>query len=248
MLLLLPIAPHIGSVMRKRFPFSDAIIADHNKTRHVRIFFECAVYSEQTSPNTNRALNLLLNPGVIHSCLTQPNTIGPSNNLCYHYNDHNGRDYGSNQQPHITQPFIQAQIKENIKAPRHWPLWGKFTDDRWIPRTNGQWRGKCFPLMTSSCGCSKSISYLYLCNDRPLYKTVLLRKNNALLTLCVPIFFRENKSIYLHIMSLLHIDMTQAVEMPPQVRQVLTYSTQSISYLPCWTGLIWSPCVKGEQI
>ena len=36
------------------------------------------------------------------------------------------------------QPFIQAQIKENIKAPRHWPLWGEFTGDRWIPRTNGQ--------------------------------------------------------------------------------------------------------------
>ena len=33
----------------------------------------------------------------------------------------------------FTQPFIQAQIKENIKALRHWPLWGEFTDDRWIP-------------------------------------------------------------------------------------------------------------------
>ena len=47
--------------------------------------------------------------------------------------------------------FVQAQIKENIKAPRHWPLWGEFTCDRWIPRTEGQWRGKCFRLMTSSC-------------------------------------------------------------------------------------------------
>ena len=26
----------------------------------------------------------------------------------------------------FTQPFIQAQIKENIKAPRHWPLCGEF--------------------------------------------------------------------------------------------------------------------------
>ena len=26
----------------------------------------------------------------------------------------------------------------NIKAPRHWPSCGKFTGDRWIPRTNGQ--------------------------------------------------------------------------------------------------------------
>ena len=36
----------------------------------------------------------------------------------------------------LTQTFIQAQIKENIKAPRHWPLCGEFTVDRWIPRTN----------------------------------------------------------------------------------------------------------------
>ena len=38
----------------------------------------------------------------------------------------------------FTQTFIQAQIKENTKAPRHWPLCGEFTDDRWIPRTKGQ--------------------------------------------------------------------------------------------------------------
>ena len=37
----------------------------------------------------------------------------------------------------ITQAYIQAQIKENIKAPRHWLLWGEFTGDRWIPRTKG---------------------------------------------------------------------------------------------------------------
>ena len=38
----------------------------------------------------------------------------------------------------FTLPFIQAQIKENIKAPRHWPLWGEITRDRWIPCINGQ--------------------------------------------------------------------------------------------------------------
>ena len=38
----------------------------------------------------------------------------------------------------FTQSFVQAQIKESIKAPRHWPLWGEFTGDRWIPRTKGQ--------------------------------------------------------------------------------------------------------------
>ena len=40
--------------------------------------------------------------------------------------------------PLFTQPFIRVQIKENITAPRHWPLCGEFTGDRWIPRTNGQ--------------------------------------------------------------------------------------------------------------
>ena len=34
--------------------------------------------------------------------------------------------------------FVQAQIRENIKAPRHWPLWGEFAGDRWIPRKKGQ--------------------------------------------------------------------------------------------------------------
>ena len=38
----------------------------------------------------------------------------------------------------FTQAFTEAQIKENIKAPRHWPLCREFTGDRWIPRTNGQ--------------------------------------------------------------------------------------------------------------
>ena len=33
----------------------------------------------------------------------------------------------------FTQLFVLTQIKENIKAPRHWPLWAEFTGDRWIP-------------------------------------------------------------------------------------------------------------------
>ena len=43
------------------------------------------------------------------------------------------------------QSFIQAQIIENIKAPRYWPLCGEFTGDpqKW-PVTR-----KCFHLMTS---------------------------------------------------------------------------------------------------
>ena len=35
----------------------------------------------------------------------------------------------------IVHSTVQAQIKENTKAPRHWPLWGESTGDQWIPRS-----------------------------------------------------------------------------------------------------------------
>ena len=50
----------------------------------------------------------------------------------------------------IVYSTVYSGAYENIKASRHWPLCGEFTGDRRIPRTNGQWRGKCFRLMTSS--------------------------------------------------------------------------------------------------
>ena len=37
-----------------------------------------------------------------------------------------------------TRQFIRAQIKENIKVPRHWPLCREITGDRLIPRINDQ--------------------------------------------------------------------------------------------------------------
>ena len=53
---------------------------------------------------------------------------------------HNERDGVSNLQPHdcLLNRLFKAQIKENIKATRHWPLCGEFNGDWWIPRTNGQ--------------------------------------------------------------------------------------------------------------
>ena len=41
---------------------------------------------------------------------------------------HNERDGVSNRL--FAQPFVQAQIKENIKAPRYWLLWGESAGDR----------------------------------------------------------------------------------------------------------------------
>ena len=53
---------------------------------------------------------------------------------------HNERDGVSYHQPHecLLNRSTKAQIKQNIKAPRHWPLWGEFTSDRLIPHTEGQ--------------------------------------------------------------------------------------------------------------
>ena len=65
--------------------------------------------------------------------------------------------------PLFTQPFIQTQNKEIIKARRHWPLCGEFTGGRWIPRTNGQWHGKCFHLMTLPWG--KFVWNLWKCQQ-----------------------------------------------------------------------------------
>ena len=73
---------------------------------------------------------------------------------------HNGRDGVSNHQPHhcLLNRLFRRRSKKNIKAPRHWPFRGEFTNDRWIPSTKDQWRGKCFHLITSSCLSIRSIS------------------------------------------------------------------------------------------
>ena len=41
---------------------------------------------------------------------------------------HNGRDGVPNHR--CVDCLLKVQIKKNIKAPRHWPLWGEFTGDR----------------------------------------------------------------------------------------------------------------------
>ena len=50
----------------------------------------------------------------------------------------------------FTQPFVQAQTKDNTKASRHWPFWREFTGQRWIPSQRTSNAEKGFHLMTSS--------------------------------------------------------------------------------------------------
>ena len=74
--------------------------------------------------------------------------IGSKNSIALHW-CHYERDGVSNHL-RLAYVFVQVRIKENIKALRHWPLWGESTGVRWIPLTKSQQRRKCFHLMTSS--------------------------------------------------------------------------------------------------
>ena len=39
----------------------------------------------------------------------------------------------------IVYPSVYSgAVQRKHQTPRHWPLWGEFTGDRWIPRTKGQ--------------------------------------------------------------------------------------------------------------
>ena len=67
---------------------------------------------------------------------------------------HNGRDSVSNHQPHGC--LLESSVYSDADQRKHQSSASlafvrEFTGDRWIPRTNGQERGKCFHLMTSSC-------------------------------------------------------------------------------------------------
>ena len=66
---------------------------------------------------------------------------------------HIEHDGVSNHQPDdcLLNRLFNAQIKENITAPRHWPLCGEFTGDRGIPRKKGPVTLHFFYLMTSPC-------------------------------------------------------------------------------------------------
>ena len=57
--------------------------------------------------------------------------------LQWHHNERNGILNQRRLNGLFAQPFVWAQIKKNIKALRHWPLWGEFTGARWIPSQRG---------------------------------------------------------------------------------------------------------------
>ena len=56
-----------------------------------------------------------------------------------------GKDI-SNHQPHDCLLNCLFRRNENIKALRHWPLWGEFTGDRWNSPHKGSVTRKMFPF------------------------------------------------------------------------------------------------------
>ena len=52
---------------------------------------------------------------------------------------HNGRDNVSNHQPHdrLLNRLFRRRSKKTSQLQRHWSFCGEFTEDRWIPLTNG---------------------------------------------------------------------------------------------------------------
>ena len=83
--------------------------------------------------------NGLKDPTVPISTLRRSGHPYPHHRIQWEYNGLRGENRGpfKGQQASASNPvmqaFVKTQIKENINAPRHWPLWGEFPGDRWFP-------------------------------------------------------------------------------------------------------------------
>ena len=70
--------------------------------------------------------------------------------------------------------YSDADQRKRQSSPSLAFVWG-IHRDRWIPRTKGQLRGKCFHLMTSSCYVKNQIDLkMWVTCLAPIYSTVLL--------------------------------------------------------------------------
>ena len=115
--------PHKWSVRRKMFPFDDVIIITFWVTIINTAFLP--IHCKGVSCEKSVTWHVLMNTPFL---------------VCGHYNDVIMSAMAS-QVTSLTIVYstvYQAQMRDNTKAPCHWPLCGEFTGDQWIPRTNGQ--------------------------------------------------------------------------------------------------------------
>ena len=125
-------SPHKWTVTRKMFPFDDVIMI-------------CTVLV----PYTGMQVNLFIVPDNTDKLTTGTVSLQKTSQACL-LGSHRHCKLATNitvipwwaqwrlKSPAFrvfAEPFVQAQIKDNIKALRRWPLWGESTGDRWIPLT-----------------------------------------------------------------------------------------------------------------
>ena len=112
----------------------------HTITFRIPVFTLSAVWIQYCS--YGRFYILVLPATKAHGAKKQPWRIWVNRPMPNHNKTHQPLQWRHNERDCVlnlfTQPFVQPQVKENIKAPRHWQLWGIFTGDRWNPRTKGQ--------------------------------------------------------------------------------------------------------------
>ena len=139
-----------------------------------------------------------------------------------------------------------AQIKENIKARRHWPLWGEFTGDRWIPLTKGQQPGKCSQLMTSSWNGFKAVFHVRqgIVFDSSLLRSIAHRRTHMVKiyinqwTLVGYILSRMPVSRLLAVLPIIIIVIYEAVNSTePFSRSITTYQCSCIC--PWWWWILY---------
>ena len=92
--------------------------------------------------------------------------------------------------------FVSAHIKDNIKAPRHWPLWGEFAGDRWMA-SNAEnvsiwWRHN------AACG---TIARTHGCvrNDSETHSTGVTGLHSRLRRSCNPV--TQSRAFHCHVRS-----------------------------------------------
>ena len=133
---------HKCPVTQKCFHWMTSSCICGNQMLHIICYFLSVLFSIQfyTIPTIFRFRGemswsvwfrlFFIHPSALHSAVC----LSVSLQWC-----HNERGSVSNyQRLFFAQLPVQARIKGNIKAPRHWPLCGEFTGDRGIPRTNIQ--------------------------------------------------------------------------------------------------------------
>ena len=129
----------------------------------------------------------------------------------------------------FTQPLIRAQIKENIKAPRHWSFCGEFTGTGEIPAQKWPVTWKMFPfddvIMNNQELC---IRLLFVVSNQPVvsmpFKITLRVMGNHMVIAMLMKFSRE----YWYMG---RIDTERIVDITQQRKQILLYESYCINFI-----------------